>query len=125
MYRSVNSYYKWTLKVPFSGQLYIGLQTRVVAYMNHNGLASSEGQQYSGWIKHEVYTTQSLIIIHCRAIGESTDAKTPTVIMAALDAAHSRNKVIEHNKNDTQEQHTSASFLASMHMSVYIYIWAI
>lgn len=32
--------------------------------------------------------------------------------MAALDAAHSRNKVIEHNKNDTQEQHMSTSFWA-------------
>lgn len=65
MYRSVNSYYKWTLKVPFSGQLYIGLQTRVVAYMNNSGQASFEGQPYSGWIKPEVH--RAFIIIHCRA----------------------------------------------------------
>lgn len=62
----VSSYYKWTLKVSFSGQLYIALQTTVVAYMNQRSLVPSEGQPYSGWIRHKVHTTQSLIIIHCR-----------------------------------------------------------
>lgn len=43
-------------------------------------------------------TWQSLFIIHCRATGESSDAKTPTFIMAALDTAHSLNEVTEYNK---------------------------
>lgn len=43
--------------------------------------------------------------------------------MAALDAPRSRYKVIERNKNDTQEQH-GCNFLGSM-QRVRIYIWAI
>lgn len=58
---------KCTFKVPFGGCLYISLQSKVGAYMNHRGSASSEGQQYSGWIKHEVHTTRRLAIIHCQA----------------------------------------------------------
>lgn len=45
--------------------------------------------------------------------------------MAALDAPHSRYKVIEHNKNDTQEQHTSATSGLDAQEHIRIYIWAI
>lgn len=83
-YNSINSYYKWTFKVPFWGWLYTSLQSRVVAYMNHRGSASSEGQQYSGWIKHEVHTTRSLVIIHCQATRRAVMLKSQHLLWLHL-----------------------------------------
>lgn len=69
-------------------------------------------------------TWQSLFIIHCRATGESSDAKTPTFIMAALDTAHSLNEVTEYNKKGHPWYNTThiRKSLGLMHTSVQSHI---
>lgn len=52
--------------------------------MNHSGQASSEGQPYSGWIKREVHTTLSFIIIHCRAPGRAAMLKPQHLLWLPL-----------------------------------------
>lgn len=122
IYRGVNSYYKWAFKVPFSGQLNIGLQSRVGAPMNHSGQASSEGQPYGSWIRHEVHAARSLIIIHCPATRRAVMLKPQQLLWLPLTLLHGSCKVIVCNKNDKGEQWlTVASWIqTAKHLCIYV-----
>lgn len=76
---------------------------------------------YKSWIKREVHATHEPHHYSLSSQWESSDAKTPTFIMAALDAPLGRSKVIEHNKNDTYAQKDICNFMGSMHRSIYTF----